>query len=210
MSTTWASDRYCVRRNKFGYIAHPSFVDLQPYSMRPFLLAFLLLFGNAVVAQSEADHVNAIAAAWEAETEVKVTSGRVDIQTAQHAIEVEWANKWKYSIGQALWYGLQTNRQAGIILLLRNKADYKYYLQRNSALQHADLAGRIQVWVYPNDFPGVQVAAPISRIPADAASGTYWLSINSNKRHKSSCRWYTKSKGRFCTADEGTLAKCCY
>lgn len=178
------------------------------------LLAFLcfLFVGASLNAQSETDYSAAIAAHWGARTEVPVTSGRVDILTEQYAIEVEWANKWKDGIGQALWYGLQTNRAAGIILIVRSSGDYKYFLQLNSALRHADLQDRIRVWQYPKDFPGVDVNAPLRTVPEtdNSATGSYWLSTNSNKRHRSSCRWYAKSKGRYCTATEGTPAGCCY
>ena len=41
------------------------------------------------------------------------------------------------------------------------------------------------------------------------AAMSYWLSTNSNKRHNSECRWYEKSKGRACTANEGVACKIC-
>jgi hypothetical protein len=165
--------------------------------------------------QTEADYCRGLAAALDGRTEVLVTSGRVDILTATHAIEVDWASKWKESIGQALWYGLQTNRQAGIILILKSDADYKYFVQLNSALTHGGLADKIQTWVYPNDFPNV---APALRarpnFDPDTSSETvataYWLSTNSNKRHRRSCRWFENSKGRYCTENEGVAAGCCH
>ncbi len=67
-------------------------------------------------AQSEASYIEALATQLGAQAEVAVTSGRVDIETATHAMAVERAHKWKESIGQALWYGLQRNKQPGIIL----------------------------------------------------------------------------------------------
>ena len=178
----------------------------------PYFLLVLLFCGGTAAAQSEADYVSAIARHWnDARTEVPVTSGRVDILTATYAVEVDWANKWKQSIGQALWYGLQTNRAAGIILLLRSEADYKYYLQLNSALDHGGLTGKIKVWLYPRDFAGVSVTAPRARaLDPPEGEGQYWLSVNSNKRHRSSCQWFRRSKGRLCTASEGTAARCCH
>ena len=56
------------------------------------------------------------------------------------------------SIGQSIWYGLQTNKKPGIILLMRSKEDYKYFIQLNSALTYANLNDQITVYLYPNDF----------------------------------------------------------
>ena len=86
------------------------------------------------------------------ETEVHVESGRVDLVTNEYAIEIEFANKWKQSIGQALWYGLQTNKTPGIILIKREgHADNKYVIQLGSALEYAGLT-KVRVWVWPDDF----------------------------------------------------------
>jgi Tfp pilus assembly protein PilV len=38
---------------------------------------------------------------------------------------------------------------------------------------------------------------------------THWLTLSSNKRHNSSCRWFKTSKGRPCRADEGIPCKIC-
>lgn len=86
------------------------------------------------------------------EREVSLTSGRADLVHLDHAYEVEWANKWKESIGQSLWYALQLNKKPGIILLMRSKKDYKYLIQLNSALQYAKLSNTIEVRIFPNDF----------------------------------------------------------
>jgi len=80
-----------------------------------------------------------------------VPSGRADLLVDGIIYEVEWANNWKHSIGQSLWYSLQTNQRPGIILILRSSADYKYVIQLNSVLEENDL-DNILVRVYPNDF----------------------------------------------------------
>ena len=72
--------------------------------------------------------------------------------TEEYAFEVEWANKWKHSIGQSIWYGLQTNKKPGIILLMRSKEDYKYFIQLNTALNYANLSDQVKVYLFPNDF----------------------------------------------------------
>ena len=180
------------------------------------LFYFLLLFLSLPLSgQTETDYCRGLATALGGRTEVPVTSGRVDILTDDYAIEVDFAPYWKESIGQALWYGLQTNRAAGIVLILRDARDYKYFIQLNSALSHGGLSDKIATWVYPNDFPDVLPTAratPNYAVPtgSEAVVTNYWLSTNSNKRHRKSCRWYENSKGRYCTAEEGVAAGCCH
>lgn len=55
---------------------------------------------------------------------------RVDILTSTLAIEVDWCKKWPEAIGQAVFYGLVTNLQPAILLLLRNKTTEAEYLRR--------------------------------------------------------------------------------
>jgi len=86
------------------------------------------------------------------ETEISVESGRGDLLTKTHAFEVERASKWKESIGQALWYGLQTNKKPGIIILMTTSSDYKYFIQLSSSLKYAKLDEAIDVYLYPTDF----------------------------------------------------------
>jgi len=80
----------------------------------------------------------------------------VDLLTKEYAIEIERAAKWKDSIGQSLWYGLQTNKKSGIILLLKSESEFKYAQKLNSALQYAGLDSSIVVvYIYPNDFQSI-------------------------------------------------------
>ena len=55
---------------------------------------------------------------------------RVDILTSTLAVEVDWVKKWPEAIGQAVYYGLVTERQPAILLLLRNKPSEPKYLER--------------------------------------------------------------------------------
>ena len=55
---------------------------------------------------------------------------RVDILTPTLAIEVDWAKKWPQAIGQAVYYGIMTDKQPAIILLLRGKDTEEKYLER--------------------------------------------------------------------------------
>ncbi len=45
--------------------------------------------------------------------------------------------------------------------------------------------------------------------PVSVAGGDYWLTASSGVRHNSTCRYYKKSKGRPCTANEGQPCKKC-
>ena len=180
----------------------------------PRLLFFCLLFSGSffLAAQSEADYISVLADHLDAEREVAVTSGRADLVTATHAYEVERAPKWKNSIGQALWYGMNLNKSPGIILLVESAAQRKYAIQLGSALDYAGLTGSIEVRIWPDDFPGVRPAAGTGRMRQPAVgSGEFWLNLNGNKRHTSRCRWFRNTtKGRLCTAAEGTPAGCCH
>ena len=108
----------------------------------------LFLFGQT----SETDHAKLIQKELGGQLEVTVYSGRVDLVTSTRAWEIDWANKWKESIGQALWYGLQTSKKPGIILIMRKDSDFKYVQQLESALRYAELSDAIEVKVYPSDF----------------------------------------------------------
>ena len=81
----------------------------QPQSHEIFF--FFLLITLPPLAQTEAFYVQktGTTTGWSNGSISK--NGRVDIVTDEYAIEVEWANNWKHSIGQALWYSIQTNKK---------------------------------------------------------------------------------------------------
>lgn len=123
--------------------------------MRILLLLILILFTELIYAQqphSEKQYVNYIQSLIGGKREVSVYGGRVDLVTADYAFEIEWAKNWKESIGQSLWYALQTNKKPGIIIILESQEEYNYFLQLNSALQYAGLEEKIQIFLFPNDF----------------------------------------------------------
>lgn len=112
--------------------------------MRLFVSLFCIYFPFLLVAQKyESDYTDLIQCQLGGEREFSVTSGYVDLLTDKLAIEVEFANKWKQSIGQALWYGLQTNRLPAIVLIKREPKDQKYVIQLGSALNYAGLGDKI-------------------------------------------------------------------
>lgn len=55
---------------------------------------------------------------------------RVDCLTKTHAVEFDFANKWAESIGQALHYGLMTNKKPKVVLILDNPKTQMVYYKR--------------------------------------------------------------------------------
>ena len=74
------------------------------------------------------------------ETEVTMPDGtRCDIVTEKHAIEVDFADKWGEAIGQSLNYAFQSNKRAGILLILESKEDEKHLIRVQSIIEHYKL-----------------------------------------------------------------------
>ena len=116
-------------------------------------LIIIILYQFSLNAQSnESDYSNYIQSLIGGEREVSIKGGRIDLLTSEYAFEVEWASNWKEAIGQSIWYGLNTQKKPGIILLLKSKSDYKYFIQLNTALEYAKLEDEITVYLFPNDF----------------------------------------------------------
>ena len=61
---------------------------------------------------------------------------RIDCLSATHAIELDWTGDWAQAVGQALVYGSQTGRRAGIILVCRQREDlcYRHALRLEAVL----------------------------------------------------------------------------
>ena len=55
---------------------------------------------------------------------------RVDCLTKDYAVEFDFAPKWAESIGQALYYGIKTNKPPAVVLILENKEKDLKYLKR--------------------------------------------------------------------------------
>lgn len=77
---------------------------------------------------------------------------RVDVLTDTFAIEVDFAEKWSESVGQALYYAEKLNKKAGILLVVNGHQDDRF-VQRlmTVAYKHG-----ITVWImdYNNDSWG--------------------------------------------------------
>lgn len=55
---------------------------------------------------------------------------RVDCLTDTLAVEIDFANKWAECVGQALYYGKITGKQAACVLIIENTERDTKYLQR--------------------------------------------------------------------------------
>lgn len=69
---------------------------------------------------------------------------RADCITSTHAIEFDFGKKWAEAIGQSLYYSFQTGKRAGVVLILENAKDRKYWIRINSVIQHFSLP--IDTW----------------------------------------------------------------
>lgn len=59
--------------------------------------------------------------------EVVMPSGsRCDCLTEGNAVEFDFSHKWAESVGQALNYGAQTGKRAGIVLILEREGDERH------------------------------------------------------------------------------------
>ena len=76
--------------------------------------------------RSEMDYVATFRHAREGQIEESVGRGRVDCETKEHAIEGDFAPKWKEASSQSLRYARVTGKKAGILLILKNKKDNGY------------------------------------------------------------------------------------
>lgn len=110
------------------------------------VLAAALNLSKAEGKKNEAFYRDAWAKANGGTTEVQMgDKTRCDIVTKTHAIEVEWANKWAEGIGQALWYSFQTNKKAGIVIIMSSEKDKKHLMRLRSLIAGKNL--NIDVWV---------------------------------------------------------------
>jgi len=62
--------------------------------------------------------------------EVRIFDGtRIDLLTPHHAVEIDWAPKWAEAIGQSLYYGVRSKKQAVVLLLLCDSRDEAYIVR---------------------------------------------------------------------------------
>jgi hypothetical protein len=69
---------------------------------------------------------------------------RVDILTADEAIEIDWPNKWAEGVGQALYYGAATWRRATVVYLVSDPEREACHIERGRiAAQAGGVAVRL-------------------------------------------------------------------
>ena len=94
------------------------------------LLLFAVTTANAKHLKPEREYQTAWCNQVSGVTEYRLPDRtRVDCLTDGYAIEFDFAPKWAESIGQALYYGIRTDRQAGVVLIMEKETDERY-LQR--------------------------------------------------------------------------------
>lgn len=113
-----------------------------------FIIVFVLLAASsacAFTAHPEKYYQNKWCANHNGDAEVVLSDKtRADCITSTHAIEFDFGKKWAESLGQALYYSLQTGKRAGIVLILERPNDRKYWLRLNSTIQHFHLT--VDTW----------------------------------------------------------------
>ena len=83
------------------------------------------------------------------QVEVVLPDGtRCDCVTDTHAIEFDFGSGWGESIGQSMYYSLQTKKKAGIVLILETMKDRKYWIRLNTTIEHFNLP--IDTWSVGN------------------------------------------------------------
>lgn len=123
--------------------------------MKTVIKDFLIIIGIALTvwfllspwqcSGAEPDEVRRLAPKYEAEVEVVLWDRtRVDMVTATHAIEVDWADKWAEAIGQALYYADLTRKKPGIVLLVRDPNEEARFIYR---LQTVCVKRGIDFWI---------------------------------------------------------------
>ncbi len=65
---------------------------------------------------------------WHGVTEYRLDDEtRVDCLTQNYAVEFDFAQKWAESIGQSLYYSLETGKKPAIVLIIEDEYDFIYY-----------------------------------------------------------------------------------
>lgn len=96
------------------------------------MTALLFIFATAALVQAdERTECARLAPKYAAEVEAVMPDGsRCDLLTAEYAIEVDWAPKWKESVGQAALYAIWTGRKPAVLLLVKDATREKVDLLR--------------------------------------------------------------------------------
>ena len=108
------------------------------------ILSLLLIFSTAYSAERDVNKAWCSSVGGNIEFRTK-DSTYVDCLTSEYAIEVEYDNKWKEGIGQALHYAESTNRKAAILFIKRGKSKKDYYNEMMRVIDKYDLPIKVFV-----------------------------------------------------------------
>lgn len=157
--------------------------------------------------------------------EVETPTGRIDILTDTHVIEVDHARNYRAAIKQALQYAGATKKKAGIALIMDGTQDTFQAVEAAKKLcEESDVTfWLINEYVSVNDLvdqkPQTKTAPPPQSAPQQQYQQSqqtqtieqgYWLNTKSGVRHNRRCRWYGNTiNGRPCGPNEGRACKQC-
>jgi len=102
------------------------------------LILLVLLVPNAVVAGSMPERFYQAAWCKEHKGQIEVVLSdrtRCDCLTTTHAVEVDFGYKWAEAIGQSLNYSRLTGKRAGILLIIEEEKDGKYWIKLNEIIK---------------------------------------------------------------------------
>lgn len=68
---------------------------------------------------------------------------RVDCLTEEYAIEFDFAAKWAEAIGQAMYYSITTKKKPGIVLIIEDPKEERYFGRLKVVAEKFD----IKVWI---------------------------------------------------------------
>lgn len=116
-----------------------------PSTHYPLLFSFLLLSSQCHSAEDELWYQKVWCEGKGGKVESRLDDGRrVDCITKTHAIEMDFANKWPEAIGQSLDYAMLTQKQAGIVLILKSHKDSLHWERLQKVVSHYQLP--ITLW----------------------------------------------------------------
>jgi hypothetical protein len=100
-----------------------------------FIWIVLFLFTSNSYAGSEAYNNNLYCSEIKGIQEYRLKNKvRVDCLTEEYAIEMDWCSKWYEGITQALYYAMETNKRAKLVLIKKNSFDQKYINRANKLI----------------------------------------------------------------------------
>ncbi len=143
----------------------------------------------------------------EGEAEAPVAGGRVDVLTAQYAVEVERAGKWHQGIGQALHYAGETGRRPVLAVIAPTRTLRELSPRDLRQLDLIEKNCRTQEIRFMVLLGGAAKNGVVKKIRRNPDT-RYWLSAT-GKLHGFGCRYFGTTKGRYTKKREGVPCKIC-